>query len=150
MRDLFNHLSRFGIVAGGAVRDYYINTIPRDVDVFVPIVDDELIEHLASAGFDVAQRRGHGRAMLRNGSIELHVSRSKYASPFDLVRSFDTDQSQWWWANGPIALNNKVIAATCNRVATFWLNKDQYGTSIKRAEKMRKRGWHVVVEDEPM
>lgn len=140
MEELLNRLSRYGIVAGGAIRDYAIGVSPKDIDCFVLHYPNDLFAELRAEGYKQVRRKF-------TGPYQIDFVPTKFNDPIKLVESFDQDTTQWWWDHGPQALNSNVESATKNKTTTFWRHMDKLGNIKFRVAKMEARGWSVVVAD---
>lgn len=133
-------LARAGaFVCGGGVRDLYLDRKPNDLDVFIPKEQNNMwYRVLRESGFHQVRRKFY-----RNG-LEIDVVSTDKTSPINIIEDFDCDVCKWYMNEQPIPLNAEVLAATKNLVATFNSNMDLFGTSPRRADKLRATGWTVL------
>jgi len=141
--DIAKHLAEMGLfVCGGGVRDLYLGRIPKDLDTFVP--SDSLNEWFKTfRDLGYKQKR---RLFFKDG-VTLDIVDTDAKSPIDIVEQFDCDVCKWYMGDEPIPLNDSIRRATDNMIATFDLSMDLFGTSLRRAEKLRSTGWHVMVRE---
>lgn len=137
-------LSKAGAwICGGAVRDLYLNEIPNDIDVFIPENEtSNWFSHLREAGFEQNKRKFH------LDGVTVDVVSTKHSSPREIVANFDCNTCQWWMdTNGNfVPLDKSVQLSTDLKEAYFKFNKDLFGSSKRRANKLKSRGWTIIAQ----
>ncbi len=127
-----------GLVAGGAARDIYLGENPNDIDLFIPKGSaNRWYKALRAAGF-----KQNRRQFIADGGIKIDVVETEHKTAQDVVGSFDCNICRWYLHDGkPISIDESTKRATTNKVATFFPELDLFGTSPKRAQKLRDNGW---------
>jgi hypothetical protein len=132
-------LSRAGfVICGGAARDVYLNQDPTDIDIFIPLdQENKYYKMLREGGFEQCRRN------FIAGNVKLDVVPTRHKSASSIVKDFDCDICMWWMKDGnPIPFDQDVKIATNNRIASF-NNNDKFGTFPKRAGKLYNNGWTI-------
>jgi hypothetical protein len=125
-------------VCGGGVRDLYIGSNPSDLDVFVPAEELNMwFRCFNESGFDQIRRN------FFRGNVTLDIVSTREKSVIDIINAFDCDVCKWYMVDKPTPLNDDVQSATDRRIATFDLSMDLFGTSRRRANKLRNNGWKI-------
>lgn len=128
-------------VCGGGVRDLFLGRSPSDLDVFVPVAqENEWFKVLRRSGFHQIRRKFY-----RSG-IEVDVVSTDKNSAIDIITAFDCDVCQWYMVDRPTPSSAEVLIATRNLTATFESKKDLFGTSPRRASKLLASGWTVNMQ----
>ena len=127
-------------VCGGGVRDLYLGRAPKDLDAFVPSAQlNSWFKCFREAGF--SQKR---RNFFRNG-VALDIVSTLEDSVIKIIEAFDCDVCKWYMTGQPTPLNEAVRSATDQMIATFDMKMDLFGTSNRRAKKLKDNGWTVKV-----
>lgn len=107
------------VAAGGCVRDVLIGSTPKDYDIFVlgfPNPDEareEVCRKLEGAGFRATEPTHHlSEPFLAGtfivGGLMVQVMASSFATPEELVDSFDWNVSRYVWDGGRV-LGESII-----------------------------------------
>lgn len=143
---------RSAVIAGGAVRDYLLGVVPKDLDIFLPsedygipfgfdsLGDDRREEYAALPIIDVVTR-----GVIAGHQIDL-IGIHGMTDGHQLMETFDFGVTRCWFQDGVIHDTLEAIQDRDRRTVTMLLD-DRTERSVQRFERFNERmggGWVLV------
>lgn len=157
------------VIAGGAIRDWYLDVEPKDIDVFtggqIPPDDPPTQECFFTEAFNPRsglyridnyyERQEEYQAM---GNIQLVssgqmlgyrvdlVEMTDFTGGDDLIEGFDFAMNQMWFDGDLVYRNNAAVQDLANHTVTL-LRDDRLERSLRRFERFNERmggGWKLI------